>query len=185
MFWKLIAASITVLGIAAQPTRADYMVDFIRISCVQEAGFFEIEHRQIHNNPAEAAPTKAWSRQSFYSPSDLTYECNLGKVRYRVLAQQDSWRERGMCAAAPEVILTVLRNEEVIVDKVVLGRSCYGNPTITRISLTEEKRGYFDREGEICFRAKGDDDAEPKCRWFDVKNVFPLKQEMLSKLFLK
>jgi hypothetical protein len=190
MIWKLIASFITILIIAMQPVRADYMVDFIRIACVQEAGFFELEHRQIHNNPAEAASTKAWARQGFYSPSGLTYECSLGEVKYKVFAKQDSWRERGMCAAAPEVILTVRRNDEVIADKVVLGRSCYGSPTITRISMSEEKRGYFGKEAEICFLTKDDNNAEPKCEWFfdglnGFQNAFPLKQETLSEQFLK
>lgn len=190
MLLKLTAISITVLVMSVQPARADYMVDFIRIGCVQEAGFFEIEHRQIHNYPAEAASTKSWSRQGFYSPSDLKYKCNLGKVKYRVLAKQGSWRERGKCAAAPEVFLTVWRNDEVIADQVVLGRSCYGNPTITRISLTEDKPGYFDREAEICFLMNGDDYAEPKCEWFfgglnGFKDTFPLRQETLSQQFLK
>ena len=190
MRFSILFAAAVVTMLSARPASADYMVDFIRISCVPEAGFFEIEHRSVHNNPAKAASTDAWARQGFHSPSGLVYECDLRGTKYKVMAEQEGWRERGMCAAAPEVFVSVLRNEVKILDKVVLGFSCFGSPTITRMSRTEKKQGYFGAEAQVCFLENGQDDTKPTCEWFfeglnGLDAAFPLRQESLRDQFKK
>jgi hypothetical protein len=188
MFKLILTASFSMLLFVPQPARADYMVDFIRIACVPEAGFFDIDHRLIHNNAAESASSRVWARQGFYTPSDLTYECDLGPVKYKLSAHQNNWTG-GMCGAAPEIFLTLFRDDRVIANKVVFGLSCLGHPTITRISMTEAKSGYHGRESQICYLKRGDESEHPECKWFfnmdENDDVFPLRQNTLIEHFRK
>lgn len=181
----IFGAIVLIVMFGAPPAAADYQVDFLRITCVPEAGFFEIEHHSVHNNPAAEAPEEAWARQGLYAPSGKERECKLKGVTYKVVAEQAGPRAAGMCAAAPDMIVSVLRNDVVMLDKVVFGFSCFGNPTITRVSRTEAKKGYFGAEAEVCLLEGGDESDKPVCEWFfddlnTLEGVFPLRQESLG-----
>lgn len=134
-WFPLIALLLLVL---ASPVWADYTVDFVRISCVPDAQFLDVEYRGIHN-PAITALTEhgtvrpdVLARHGFFSPSKLSYECSLPDSKYTIIATQTGWSERGMCGAAPEIFLSLQRNGEPLLERVVFGSSCFGNPLVTR-----------------------------------------------------
>ena len=174
---------------------ADYMYDFIRISCIRETGFLDIEYRPIHNSAVDAPPlTKGlkakdiWAQNGFFDPGGLSYGCSLPESEYKLVAKQDSWRERGECASAPEIIFSLYRNGKVLVKDVVFGESCFGRDTITRISIQDGKRGWYQREVQICF-GKGRDESNRKCEWFfeglgASQKPYPIEQGSIAD-FLK
>lgn len=187
-WFPLIALLLLVL---ASPVWADYTVDFVRISCVPDAQFLDVEYRGIHN-PAIAALTEhgtvrpdVLARHGFFSPSKLSYECSLPDSKYTIIATQTGWSERGMCGAAPEIFLSLQRNGEPLLERVVFGSSCFGNPLVTRITIEDGKQGWYSREAEVCL-ARGTDETADKCVWFfedygDFKK-FPIRQGDIQRL---
>lgn len=186
---------ITIFFIIVVPTIAhcDYMVDFIRISCIRETRFLDIEYRPIHNNAVDVAPDDSntrgkdiWAKHGFFNPGKLSFECSLPESEYKVVATQNSWSERGMCGTAPEIIFSLYRNNEAIIKNVVFGSSCFGNNSITRISIQDGKRGWYIREAEICFQ-KLTNESTHKCRWFfeglgtSIK-PFPIEQKSIENI---
>ncbi|MGN7105077.1 hypothetical protein ACTHR6_25920 [Ralstonia holmesii] len=179
------------LSVLASPVWADYTVDFVRISCIPDAQFLDVEYRGIHN-PAISALTEhgtvrpdVLARHGFFSPSKLSYECSLPDSKYTIIATQTGWSERGMCGAAPEIFLSLQRNGEPLLERVVFGSSCFGNPSVTRITIEDGKQGWYSREAEVCL-ARGTDETAGKCVWFfedygDFKK-FPIRQGDIQRL---
>ena len=171
--------------------QADYTVDFVRISCIHDARFMDIEYRGVHNPAVTATSelgtieTDAWARNGFFTPEKLLYECALPESKYEIKTTQSSWSERGMCGAAPEITISLYREGEPLVEGVVFGPSCYGHPSITKITIEDGKQGWYTREAEVCF-ADGSIDGPKKCEWFfsdygDFKK-FPLRQADVERL---
>ena len=179
----LLALLLLLLGSSA---RADYTVDFVRISCIRDAQFLDVEYRGIHN-PAITALTEhgtvhtdVLARHGFFDPGKLSYECSLPESKYKVVATQEGWSERGMCAAAPEIFLSLYRDGDPLLEQVVFGQSCFGNPSVTRITIEDGKQGWYSREVEVCF-TRGTSETPDKCVWFfsnlgDGFKKFPLRQ---------
>lgn len=185
---RLLALLLLLLSTSA---KADYTVDFVRISCIRDAQFLDVEYRGIHN-PAITALTEhdtvrpdVMARHGFFNPSKLSYECSLPDSKYKVVATQTGWSERGMCGAAPEIVLSLYRDGEPLLERVVFGSSCFGNPSVTRITIEDGKQGWYAREAEICL-AGGTSEAPAKCVWFfsDYGHFkkFPIRQTDIQNL---
>jgi hypothetical protein len=72
-----------------------------------------------------------------------------------------------------------------MLERVVFGESCFGNPSVVRVTIEDGKEGWYSREAEICVR-NGTTEASPKCNWFfsdygEFKK-FPLRQSELGEL---
>lgn len=157
--------------LSGRSAQADYTVDFVRISCIRDAQFLDVEYRGIHN-PAITALTEngaaqgdVLARHGFFEPGKLSYECSLPDSKYKIVATQTGWSERGMCGAAPEIILSLYRDGEPLLERVVFGPSCFGNPSVTRITIEDGKQGWYAREAEVCL-AGGTSETPGRCVWF-------------------
>lgn len=78
-----------------------------------------------------------------------------------------------------------LSSDEPLLERVVFGSSCFGNPLVTRITIEDGKQGWYSREAEVCL-ARGTDETADKCVWFfedygDFKK-FPIRQGDIQRL---
>lgn len=155
------------LLLSSQVAKADYTIDFLRISCVPEAGFFDIDYRGLENDTAQATSSKVWAKHGYYSPSNLNYQCSIPGATYKVRATQQPWSS-GRCGASPDIYLTVSRNNKVIIKHVVFGENgeCDLEPEVTRVSITEANSSNGGREAEICYTPGGKYNASSHCSWF-------------------
>jgi hypothetical protein len=91
---------------------ADWALDFVRISCIPEARYFEIQFRALsgpdiliggaeHNDKARADRLQIMADHGFFDPSNLFYECKLPDSTYTVASNQLPPSERGQCGGAP------------------------------------------------------------------------------------
>lgn len=129
--------------------------------------------------------TDVLARHGFFDPGKLAYECSLPDSKYKVVATQDGWGG-GLCGAGPEIFLTLYRNGEPLLERVVFGQSCFGNPSVTRITISDGKEGWYAREAEVCF-AGGSSGAPDKCVWFfsdlgDGFKKFPIRQDDIQSM---
>ena len=182
---------------------ADYSYDFVRISCIKEIQFLDIEYKSIHNTAIDSifadrdSPLKIWSKHGFFSPKKLYYECPFAhtdtyyssQITYKLVTKQAEGGN-GMCGGAPEIFLSLYRNNELFIDNVVFGGSCIGNSSISHIYISGVS-GKYPEEAQICFQ-KNSTTGEPpqeKCEWFfDNENFtkfkkFPINQEVVNKYF--
>ena len=124
------------LGLLAQLTfgandqaQADYEADFVRVTCVPQSRYFEIEYKPLHSNVVDGGDhfdSNVWAKQGYLSPSKLRYECQLPDSKYVVTSTKPESGGNGMCGADPEIRLNLARNGRLLVKDVVFGGACMG-----------------------------------------------------------
>lgn len=167
---------------------ADYMVDFLRVSCIKEMDFLDIEYRPIHNTTIDAhADNKKtfeiWAKHGFFDPRNLTKKCVLSNAEYKIVTSQASWHDR-RCGAAPIIHFNLYRNNEPLMQDIVFGDgSCWPYNSITKITIQDLKDS---REMEVCFQ-KGEYGYAPKCEWYfeNIDGISPFTQKTIDNFFLK
>lgn len=182
-YWLLLAFGCTAAW-------ADYSVDFLRITCIPETRYFEIEYRAV---PGDAVFIGAgfeeqdirqrldiWKKRGYYDPSKLRYECKLPDSTYLLTSTRPPASERGMCGGAPRITLNLSRNGEPWLDNVVFGADCFGGPTITRIAIRDGQDGWDTRNADVCISPSGDSDGH--CEYLSetgagITGVMPLTQK--------
>lgn len=182
---------VLVISILINPVaRADVMKDFVRISCVPEAGLLDIEYRGLHDSVAvspnsQAERNAALERAGFHSPRSLKFSCELGGTMYTISSTQDEPSER-MCGGSPEIYLSVMRGNSKILSDVVFGDSCHQLPSVTRITAGDGKQSWRGRETQVCY-SSGKDKAPVFCDWtfgvqaqFDKR--FPIDQARVQRI---
>lgn len=181
--------------ILVSPTaQADFHYDFVRIACIKATRFLDIEYHPIHNSAVDAEPdepTKSrfdiWAKHGFFAPGNLTYKCSLPESEYKVIASQNDWGN-GMCGGAPEIYLSLYKNNKPLLNNIVFGGSCFGNHSITKISIQDGKSGWYAREFQICFQSNpsdGGDSGRTNCEWFFDENNFPIDQKSMQRFLPK
>ena len=175
------------LVLVSADSDADFMYDFLRISCIQEANFLSIDYERIHNSAVERdfkPDYSTWEKHGYHKPSDMNYTCNLSKTAYKITASQANWRN-GLCGAAPPVYFSVFKNGEVIIENVILGDSCLGNPSLSRVAILDWGEGESPDEMQICFQKnKRLKEPEIKCEWYfknSIKNedILPINNNLI------
>lgn len=150
------------------PARADTVRDFVRTACVPEAGLLDVEYRGLHDSVAvdrggKEQRNSALAQAGFHPPRGLKLSCRLGDVSYAIATDQGPTSER-RCGGSPEVYLSITRNGEKILSDVVLGESCQGLPSVTRITIGDGPQSWRGRETQLCYSKEGDS-GKPQCEW--------------------
>jgi hypothetical protein len=173
-----------------QAAKADTTRDFVRMSCVPEAGLLDIEYRGLHDSVAGSpnAQTErdaALERAGFHNPRGLKFSCQLGDITYSVSSAQDETSER-MCGASPEVYLTVTRGGSKFLSDVIFGDSCHQLPSVMRVTVGDGPQSWRGRETQVCYATGKDGDAV-FCDWtfggsaqFDKQ--FPIDEARIEQL---
>jgi hypothetical protein len=186
--WFKVALCACVLVGGARNAFADTSVDFVRISCIEQAGFIAIEHRPIDSNivvegyAPESEPggfMRHWTAAGYLQPDGLERECAIGNSKYRVTSMTEPMRV-GPCSEATEAHLSLSRNDRLILDNVVFGFSCHGSPSIRSFSIGERKEDGHYISVDICFSKDGSP-YDYVC-WAIDERRFPLNQDGLTRL---
>jgi hypothetical protein len=171
--------------------KADTMKDFVRISCVPEAGLLDIEFRSLHDSVAVSPNAQddrsaILAREGFQNPHGLKFSCELGGVTYHVSADQDQPSEQRICGEVPEVYLNVARGDDKILSDVVFGESCNQLPSVTRITVGESPKSWRGRETQVCYSTGKDSDAV-FCDWTfgrqaEFDKHFPIDEKRIQRI---
>lgn len=180
---KLLFVKLFFLTLFSTSLYADYMVDFLRVSCIKEMDFLDIEYRPIHNTTIDAHNHKntytTWAKHGFFEPSNLTKKCVLPNAEYKIVTSQNNW-SNGTCGAAPMIHFSLYRNNEPLIQDVIFGdASCWTYNSITKITIQDIKDH---REMEVCFQG-----STSKCEWYfeNTKEISPFTQKTIDNFFLK
>lgn len=184
------------LALASVPkANADNVMDFVRVACIPETRFLDVEYAGILDNdmadqhdPSTLGKLRAaWSRNGFHEPGNLNLRCALPDSEYQIVASQRP-KGGGMCGGAPDIIFSLLRNGVAMVDHVVFGNSCAGRNAITHVSIGDGRHARHPEVVEICF--ENANASLRQCRWFlpeesKFPETFPIRQEALEKYLPK
>jgi hypothetical protein len=173
---------------------ADIATGFVRIACVPEHGLLDIEYRSLHDTVVSASSqtskksAASLEKHGFFDPHHLYQKCILNGAEYKITSQQDLPTNR-MCGGSPDIHLSVQRNGVALVDDVIFGSSCYGDPSVRLVSLAETNTGKSGREAEICYM-RGEKNAKTgtaeNCEWLfdssgDFLNRFPINKGAIER----
>lgn len=147
---------------------ADMSIDLLRITCVPELRYFEIEAKS-YSILAEAvahgfesfAPEginkrlRLLEQQGLYSPTNLKYTCKLPETTYELTATQPPASERGMCGASPTASFSLRANNEEWFRNVLLNEGCFDRPSVLSVTISDGKQGWTGRrEMIVCLKDK-------------------------------
>jgi hypothetical protein len=185
-----------------------YGMDLVHITCIPESSYFEItfhpvEEDEIFFGTFEPKIQKrrlaVWKNHGYFDASDLRQTCRTAGATYRVTSSEPPGSNRE-CGAVTRVTLTLTRNGEALLDKVLFGPSpepnCDKRPGITSLSIREGKNGWGGPQWRICLSKTGwivapwlneySSFSGEFCDYNFVSNfnsVFPLNQEHIEYFF--
>jgi hypothetical protein len=178
-----------ILIIIGSDAWADYSVDFIRITCIPETRYFEVEYKSVPGDAvfigagfekkAIQQRLKIWRKHGYYDPSALLYECKLPDSTYLVTSIQPPGSERGMCGAEPRITLNFSRNGDTWLNNVTFGSDCFGGPTVTQIAIRDGQEGWDSRTADLCIASPN---VPEFCEFLmGIYDVFPLSQDDIDR----
>lgn len=169
---------------------ADTSPGFVRIACVPEAGLLDVEYRSLHDSVSvdpkmEQERSAQLARAGFHDPHHLEFSCEIGRITYGIVADQDATSEQ-MCGGVPEIYLTVTRDGERLLSNVIFGQSCNGLPSVMRITAGDGAKSWRGRETQVCY-ATGKETDPIFCDWTFGKQAefgkrFPLDQKRVERI---
>lgn len=181
-------------------SKADWVQDFIRITCIPEARYFQFEYAPM-SGPRVLLETQfdrkrqrkrmlAWRKHGFYNPSKLDYECKLPENVYKISTTQPP-ASNGMCGAAQPITINLYRNNKPIITKVVAGRDCLGNvSTLQSVEISDELKGWESSSISICLAPQNGvpqvlvNPLPQTCRndgdVYSVLNAIPIDQDVIE-----
>jgi len=155
--------------------RADQPIDFFRVTCLPENGYFAIEHKPIdHANvfwgesatpDGQLKALDAWRKNGFYEGS-FTNSCRMDQGIYMAKVSRAEFSER-RCGAAPQIRITITLNNTPVVSDVVFGTDCWGNNSVSSIEIVEGHAGWASTKmgsslgGAILFRRRTRSSVHP------------------------
>ena len=194
-FTNCLVAVFTSLALTISvPVNADYAFEFVRVACVPEGRLLLVDFRTINSEPVDAPAVRgssmdtlrALAAQGMYEPRSLRQECKLPSGTYVLTAEQADASATGMCGAAPQIRVSLRRDEKILIHRVNFGSSCFQEPVITQITvgdggIEEGRDGYYRQQFTIC-TSRGDG-ASIKCTLRSGESVnrfWPLHQQGLE-----
>ena len=143
--------------------RAGQSIDFFRVTCLPESGYFSVEHKPIDNANVFWGPYSKlegqekvlgdWRKNGFYEGS-FTYTCRMTQGVYVATVSRAEFSER-RCGAAPQVRLTLSSNNTPVISDAVFGADCWGNNSISSIEIVEGHEGWASTDMNLCFYKDG------------------------------
>jgi hypothetical protein len=140
-------------------SNADWFVDFVKITCIPEARYFAFESKPIQgsyvlgetqfDSKLRAKRFALWEQKGYYNPSALEFTCNLPGSTYKIIATQPEPSDHGMCAGDPDVTLSLYKNNDLIVSKVIFGSACSGD-SVQSIEISEPLQGWGSNDFYMC-----------------------------------
>jgi hypothetical protein len=163
---------------------ADQAIDMIKISCIPEANYFDVELKMYHSlvNEDETvvkqpinrtkSKSKILAKHGIYFPRNLVYECKLPNATYKIKGSQPMPSPRGQCSASPTPSISIWGNGVLWIENVLFGEDCFGNPTIKRIEIAD---------GNMSLYIKISDETLFDPILFEYSPSIPVKQDSINK----
>jgi hypothetical protein len=183
------------MALFSAPSRADWSIDFVRITCLSEARYLQFESRSIDGNYVlldtqdgksfHDERTAAWEKKGYYRPSALTYECKLPDATYTIQASQPPPQASGPCGVSPYVTLTLMRDDRLVLDHVVFGPdTCYGKQgiSVSSVEISDGLRGW-DRAMTLCLLPEPSPCVFLSEQYKDISKAMPIDQESIVRYF--
>lgn len=171
----LIAGAMLVFLTTPAVTLADMSIGLLRITCVPELRYFEVEAKSysllaeaiahgFENFSPEGVSKrlKLLEQQGLYSPAHLKYTCALPESTYELTATQPPASERGMCGASPTASFSLRVNGKEWFRDVALNEVCLDQASVLSVTISDGKQGWTGRrEMIVCLKEKAA--GETKC----------------------
>jgi hypothetical protein len=123
-------------GFAASFSASAQPEDFIRVTCIPQSNYFDVEDVVIDSG-VTTDPTfdwSVWKKLGFYS-TNMRYECDLPNHHYVVTSTQPMDSAQGECGAAPSTTLNLTDNGAALMKDVTFGLTCMGVPSVVSIAI--------------------------------------------------
>ncbi len=169
-----------VLALTATPAFADYEIQFIRTTCVPEAGYFQLEYRDVPSmmttvSGVDSAATRrklatAWAARGFHSPQNMAVDCSLPGHVFHIVATQDAGGS-GFCMAYPPIGLRVTRDGKAWLEAAIGGQECDSGSTVSINSVEVGPDAV-----RLCVSANSDGASQCRFIWNEQQKLFPLDQ---------
>lgn len=97
----------------------------------------------------------------------LFEQCRLGKANWTLLVDLVEYAS-GRCEVEPDTIVSLLRNDQLVISSVVIGENCGERPVLSAARITEPRNGE-DGKIELCTaRTYG---AERRCSSLHLRSM--------------
>jgi hypothetical protein len=169
---------------------ADQAFYMIRISCIPEANYFDIDSKIYHSlvssdetavkqTKRNGSQSKILAKHGIYFPRNLSYECKLASGTYKVIGSQPMPSPRGQCGASPTPSISIWRDNVLWIENVLFGEDCFGNPTANRIEIADGNMAlYINISDNTLFDPILFQYLMPG----EIYDIIPIKQMSLQKL---
>ena len=171
-------AALTAATLLSTAASADWSYDFVRMVCVPESGYVQIEYRSVsgpavltdaqHDDEKRQERLRIWERHGFLDPHKLNRSCSLRTAGYAIETAQELPLPSGTCGGAPQITLNVKRNGVALFKDVPLGYNCIRGPSVASIEISEPPAGWGTRTMTLC---TFDDAEQTKCKYFSADDI--------------
>jgi hypothetical protein len=162
--------------------RADQPLELVRITCIPEMRYFEIESKnypseattwiwsgfEVKEKDEKAGRQKRWrilKERGLYTTEKLVYLCKLPESTYELVMTKGLTRASGECGGAPTATMNLKRNGQDWVSHVLFGNGdCFKRPTIASLAINDGKEGWDVRNMLVCVKSN-QEAAMDDCRY--------------------
>ena len=97
----------------------------------------------------------------------LFEQCRLGKANWTLLVDLVEYAS-GRCEIEPDTIVSLLRNDKLVISSVVIGENCGERPVLSAARITEPRNG---EDGRIELCTAGTYGAESRCSPLRLRSI--------------
>jgi hypothetical protein len=189
---KLYGGIAFILAILFPPMcQADWYYDFVRITCIPEARYFQFEAKSIEgsyvlmetqfNEKLKRQRLAAWIKKGYYDPSRLEFKCHMPESTYLIKASQPSPSARGQCGGAPSITLSLYKDGELMIDSVIFGNDCFGRPSVRSVEISDGLQGWDTRQMIVCVSGNLKDSCKFLSETYgDISKAIPIDENKIN-----
>ena len=147
------------------PAMAESSQIFVRVTCLPEENFLKIEYVGMDkvqvlldgekNLDKARVHMDDWKKSGYYEIKSLDLQCKMAGALFELKTNRLPEKEKGECAASPDILITLSRNKKEILNHAVFGESCLEKPSILSVEIHEEFPGWFKSSLNFCYLKNG------------------------------
>jgi hypothetical protein len=149
---RLLLLVLLAVGSFSKHGLADQPISLIQTLCIPEPGidyfsvrlqtfaeianYINLGHGRTPKEEREAR-LKTLEKYGLIYPTEFSYTCKLLNHTYTITGHRPPPRERGMCGGDPRLVLSLKRDDEIILDDVFFESSCFSDLSKDPFSYVE------------------------------------------------
>ena len=100
---------------------------------------------------------------------------------YKITTTQSSPSAHGQCGAAPSITLSLYKDGELIINKVIFGDDCFGGPSLMSVEISDGLQGWDSRQMNLCVAGnKGQSCKFLSETYGDISKAIPINQQKIN-----